>query len=304
MTSHTLKEWAFATRPWSFSASAMPVVVSLAFLFAIHANVNWANGVWALLNIVVAHAAGNLWSDYFDHRRGVDAQDTYGVKILTSGQFTPREILRFSLLLQSVAAAAGLLLVARTGLPLLWMGLAGIALSLLYPPLKYAALGDVVIILCYAVLPTLGTTYVATGRIVWEVLWVAVPIGLITDAILHVNNTRDIDTDMRAGIRTFAMLLGRRSSALLYCAELFFPLAWTLLLPVALASASSLPVQSPWWMLLALFAVPMAVKNTTTMLRHEQDGVAHFARLDEQTAKLQLLFSLLLSAGLVLSRLL
>ena len=95
----------------------------------------------------------------------------------------------------------GLVMVYLTGITLLWFGLAGIALSLLYPPLKYIALGDLVIMACYALLPMLGTTFICTGNIVTEVLWLAVPVGSITVAILHANNARDIETDRRAGIK-------------------------------------------------------------------------------------------------------
>ncbi|MBQ5818337.1 MAG: prenyltransferase, partial [Bacteroides sp.] len=67
---HSFKEWMIAVRPWSFPASAMPVLVTLAFLNYAGYEMNWWYGVWALLNIVVFHAAGNTWSDYFDYKKG------------------------------------------------------------------------------------------------------------------------------------------------------------------------------------------------------------------------------------------
>ena len=89
---HSFKEWMIAVRPWSFPASAMPVVVTLAYLNYAGYQVNWWLGVWALLNIVIFHAAGNTWSDYFDYKKGVDREDTFGAKTLTDGMFTPKEI--------------------------------------------------------------------------------------------------------------------------------------------------------------------------------------------------------------------
>ena len=83
MKKHSFKDWMIAVRPWSFPASAMPVVVTLAYLFWMKEDINWANGIWALLNIVVFHAAGNTWSDYFDYKQGVDMKDTFGAKTLT-----------------------------------------------------------------------------------------------------------------------------------------------------------------------------------------------------------------------------
>lgn len=59
MGKHSFKDWMIAVRPWSFPASAMPVAVTLVYLYWMQHDVNWVNGVWALLNIVVFHAAGN-----------------------------------------------------------------------------------------------------------------------------------------------------------------------------------------------------------------------------------------------------
>ena len=209
MKGHTFKDWFLATRPWSFPASTMPVLVAMMFLWATGRDVAWGLGIMALVNIVLVHAAGNVWSDYHDYKQGVDAPDTYGVRILTDKKFTPEEVLGLSISLQVVAVLMGLLMVYLTDITLLWFGMAGIALSLLYPPLKYAALGDLVIMACYALLPMLGTTFICTGNVVTEVLWLAVPVGSITVAILHANNARDIETDRRANIRTFALLTGR-----------------------------------------------------------------------------------------------
>ena len=123
MDKHSLKDWLVAVRPWSFPASAMPVAVTLAYLYWMQQDVNWTNGVWALLNIIVFHAAGNTWSDYFDYKHHVDREDTHGVRTLTSGLFRPQEIFRLSLSLLVVALAAGVGLLVRTGLPLLYIGI-------------------------------------------------------------------------------------------------------------------------------------------------------------------------------------
>ena len=269
-----------AVRHWSFPASAMPVVVTLAYLFWMKEDVDWVNGVWALLNIVIFHAAGNTWSDYYDYKRGVDTKDTFGAKTLTDGMFTPKEIYRLSLGLLIVALAGGVGLLLRTGLPLLYIGLGGAACSLLYPVLKYNALGDVVIFMAYALLPTLGTAYVATGLINWDVIWIAIPVGLITVAILHANNTRDIQTDARAGIKTLAMKLGEKTSVILYCIETLFPFGWII--------GCAVTGTFPWWSLLVLPVIIPAMQN---ILRYPVKGASAIIHLDEQTAKLQLLFS-------------
>ena len=290
---HSFKDWMIAVRPWSFPASAMPVTVSLGYVFAMYDDVNWLNGVWALVNIVIFHAAGNTWSDYFDYRRHVDAEDTFGVRTLTTGMFSPKEIFRLSALLLFIASAAGVILWLRTGMPLLYIGLGGVACSVLYPFLKYRALGDAVIFMAYAFLPTLGTVYACTLQIDWQVLYFAVPVGLITVAILHCNNTRDISTDNRANISTLAMKIGGKASIWLYCFEVIFPYLWL----TGCAMAGVLPL----WSLMAWLAFIPAVLNVRIAAGYFKGGSASIASLDEATARLQLFFSLVLTVSFVLA---
>lgn len=293
MKKHSFKDWMTAIRPWSFPASAMPVIVMLAYLYWMHEDINCVNGVWALLNIIVFHASGNTWSDYFDYKHNVDAKDTFGSKTLTDGMFSPREIFILSMSLLSVAIIAGLGLMLRTGLPLLYIGICGAACSLLYPTLKYRALGDVVIFLAYALLPALGTCYVATGSIDAGALLAALPVGLITVAILHANNTRDMRTDARAEIKTLAMKLGGKASIYLYCVEILFPFIWI----AGLAVFGFLPL----WTLLVLPALVPALGNVRVVSLFHAKGESAIAGLDQMTAKLQLLFSLLFTLSFVVA---
>ena len=293
---HGFKAWLLATRPWSFPASAMPVLATLAYLFWHGYEINWLTGVWALLNIIVFHAAGNTWSDYYDYKRGVDREDAIGGMSIVSGEFQACEIKRLAWILLVIAVVAGIGLMLVAGLPVLYFGLAGCALIVLYPWLKYHALGDLDIFLTYSVLPILGTSYVATGALNYEALWLMLPIGLITVGILHVNNTRDIEQDSRAGIKTFAMLVGKRVSVVLYIAELMLPFVCVLVAAIYGAM--------PWWALVVLVALKPALDNCRAMLKLPAEGMKALIGVDEKTAQLQLMFSLLLSLSLFITAML
>ena len=293
---HGFKAWLLATRPWSFPASAMPVLATLAYLFWRGHEINWLTGVWALVNIIVFHAAGNTWSDYYDYKRGVDREDTIGGMSIVSGEFQACEIKKLAWILLVIAVVAGVGLMLLAGLPVLYFGLAGCALIVLYPWLKYHALGDLDIFLTYSVLPILGTSYVATGALNYETLWLMLPIGLITVGILHVNNTRDIEQDSRAGIKTFAMLVGKRVSVALYIAELMLPFVCVLVAAIYGAM--------PWWSLVVLVALKPALDNCRAMLKLPAEGMKALIGVDEKTAQLQLMFSLLLSLSLFITAML
>ncbi|MBQ8574154.1 MAG: prenyltransferase [Bacteroidales bacterium] len=294
MKKHSFGEWMIAVRPWSFPASAMPVITSIAYLFWKGAEIDWLFGLWALVNIVIFHAAGNTWSDYFDFKKKVDAEDTFGAKTLTTGMFTEKEIFLLSLSLTVVATVAGLALMALTGLPLLWIGLGGVLCTLLYPMLKYNALGDLVILMAYAFLPTIGTSFVTTGAIDWSVLLIALPVGLITDGILHSNNTRDTLTDRRAGIKTMAMGLGHKASAILYGFEVIFPYVWIGVLSIM----GLMPITT----IVIFLTLAVAIGCAKTMMHSLEGGSGVIADLDVRTANLQLMFSALLTVAFIVAK--
>lgn len=260
----------------------MPVIVSLLFLHWKGYDVNVAMGAWALVTIIVFQAASNAWSDYFDFKNGVDTADTFGSRTLTDHLLTPRQDLSLAVALNVMGIMSGLAMTYVTGMSLLWIGLAGALCSILYPYLKYHALGDVAIAIAYALLPAMGTSFVAIGVIDWQTLLLVLPVGLITVAILHANNTRDISSDRSAGISTLSMALGESLSFKLYAALI-------LSAPLFIAVYVGLGIL-PLWSLLTLLSLPMIASNLKSPL----------VNLDERTAKLQLVFSVLLSISFLI----
>ncbi len=294
MSKHTFKEWVIAVRPWSFPASTMPVIVTIAYLFFKGAEINWLLGLWSLVGIVLFHMTGNTWSDYFDYRRKVDSDDTFGAKTLTTGMFQPAEIKKLAIILLVVSIICGLGIFAMTGLTILWIGLAAAALTLLYPFLKFNALGDLDILILFGFLPTIGTSYVVTGAIDWNVLWIALPVGFITDGILHANNTRDVQTDGRAGITTMAMGFGRKLSIIYYEVLVLFPFVW-----IGVCSMAGL---MPLSTIAVFITLPIAIACARTMENFKDGDIRVIADLDVRTANLQLMFSVLLTLAFVVGR--
>ncbi len=251
------------------------------------------NALLALVGIVFIHAAANVLSDYFDFKTGVDNEQAYAVPNLVQHHFEAGEYLRFSLLLFAVAVLLGLLLVWLSGWPLLWIGLIGFLLAVCYSWLKYRAMGDLVIIIDFALLPVLGTSYAVRGTIVWESLVLALPIAFITLSVLHINNTVDMESDGAAGMRSVAMLLGRKASVGLYMVYQ--------LLPFLLVLCSVLFGLLPWPSLLSLLALAAALRNLRQASAFFQRGREALLGLDRKSAQLQLVFSLLLAVSLFVS---
>lgn len=302
MAKHSLKEWYLATRPWSFPASAMPVATTVAYLFWVSQmsesapQVDWLCGVLALVGIILFHAAGNVLSDYNDHRKGVDTPENAMMLPLVNGSFKDNEFKGYGVALLLAGCVVGVVLLLLTkNLQLLYVGVAGGLLTILYSFLKYRSLGDVVILLTYAVLPIMGTSIVAVGHIDWTAMVLVVPLGLITDSILHINNARDAVSDRAAGINTFAMRIGPKASVVLYQLEVMLPFVWV----VVAVLAGWLPIFSIVVFAVAKSAFDMARQSSKLLT----EGAAAVATLDQQSAALQAKFSVMMIISLIVSAL-
>lgn len=300
MAKHGFKEWLAVTRYWSFPVSTMPVLASFAYLFSkglVPCGVMpWVIFALCILGVVLLHSAGNVLSDYFDYKSGVDNENAFAVPNLVFHKFEPAEYLRFSVLLFVLGSAVGITIALLSG-PTLWIiGGVGVLLTALYSFFKFHALGDADIFVIFGVLTVLGTACSVTGELLWEPLILSVPIGIITVSVLHANNTFDTQTDKAAGIKTFAMLIGLKASSILYCIYMVVPFAWVI---VAVATG-----QLHYLSLLCLVAVIPAFKNLKQASQYNKLGLDAMKGLDQASAKLQMAFSLPLSLGLFLSVLL
>ena len=110
----------------------------------------------------------------------------------------------------------------RWSVELLVVGVASILAGVLYTggprPYGYEGLGELFVFVFFGIVAVVGSYYVQTEELRWEAFALAVPVGLLSSAILVVNNVRDVDTDRRAGKHTLAVKLGRERARLLFTA--------------------------------------------------------------------------------------
>jgi len=193
-----------------------PVLVGSAVAFA---QRQFHPGLFAVafMAAVAIHAGANLANDYYDHVRGADTPESIGPSgVIQHGLLRPRTVLRGAFACFAVAGILGLLLIASRGWPILLIGVLSVAAGYAYTggpiPLGYVGLGDGVVFVFMGLVATAGAYYVQTATISKTVLWAAVPLAALVDAILVVNNLRDLDEDRARGKRTFATLIGRAAT--------------------------------------------------------------------------------------------
>jgi 1,4-dihydroxy-2-naphthoate octaprenyltransferase len=282
-----------AARLRTLPAAVAPVLVGTA-LADTEGRFRVGAFIAALLGAIFIQVGTNLSNDYSDARRGADTEDRLGpVRVTAGGLVPPRQVLLATYITFGLAVLCGAYLVYVAGPALLAIGAASILAGVLYTggprPYGYEGLGEVFVFLFFGIVAVTGSYFVQEKSVEWQAFALAVPVGLLAAAILVVNNVRDIDTDRRAGKRTLAVRLGRPGARTLFSVMLL--VAYAALIPIAFAL-------SPW-VLLPWVTLPLAARLARTVRAHV-DGPTLNAAL-ARTGMLQLLFCVLLSAGILAS---
>ncbi len=284
-----------AVRPRTLPAAVAPVAVGSALAFA-DGTFAWLPAAAALLVALLLQVGVNLANDYFDFVKGIDTEGRLGpLRVTQSGLLPAQSVKKGMLAVFAACLVPGLYLLTRGGWPVLAAGAAALVSALAYSggpfPLASHGLGDVFVFIFFGPVAVCGTYYVQAAAVTAAALSLSVLVGMLITAILVVNNLRDIQTDRSAGKRTMAVILGARGARLEYAALLAAAYAG---MP-ALWLAGAVPVLA----LLSLLSLPLAISLVKRLSRSAAGPELN--RLLADTARLALVFSLLLSAGLVLA---
>ena len=292
-----LRIWLMAARPRTLPAAIAPVLVGSAAACWVMDNgdFRWDTFAAALVGAIFIQIGTNLANDYSDAKRGADTVDRLGpVRVTASGLAAPRRVLYATWAAFALAALTGIYLAIEVGPEILLIGVLSIAAGILYTggpkPYGYEGLGEIFVFVFFGLVAVNGSYYVQLEELDALPILLSVPIGLLSAAILVVNNVRDIDTDRRAGKRTLAVRLGRERTRGVYLAMVALSFA---LLPLALLLGDG-----PALGLLGLLSAPLAL-GPIRAVRESTDGPALNAAL-AGTGALLGAFALLVSIGLVL----
>ncbi|MCC6755617.1 MAG: 1,4-dihydroxy-2-naphthoate polyprenyltransferase [Solirubrobacterales bacterium] len=251
-----MRIWLNAARPRTLPAAVAPVLVGTAAAVFMADDLPRPGGfAAALVASVLIQIGTNLANDYSDARRGADQADRLGpVRVTSAGLITPKRVLVATWVAFGLAGLLGLYLAWLAGWIILLVGAVSIAAGFLYTggpkPYGYAGLGEVFVFVFFGLISVNGSYYVQLEELAWLPFGLSVAIGLLSTAILVVNNVRDIDSDRRAKKNTLAVRIGREKTRRLYVALLlsaFFVLGLTIVIN-----------DGPWLALLGLVAIPMA----------------------------------------------
>jgi len=281
-----------ASRPWTFTAAVIPVVLSTAILRKT-LDISLVSKEFATASIVpiLVQAAANLLNSFLDHKAGVDKKETAGDRAIVDGLISPENAVRVSTacyVLAFLLSAPYLLQYTNT---ISCIFLCGILLSIFYTAnpisLKYICLGDIAIFLAFGPLLMQYTAILLTGAVQPSLNLYTIPVGLLTEAILHANNIRDIKGDLKAGITTLACTIGFERARQLYVVFVYG--AYVISLVMAFTH--------DWGCAFVILSFPLAYKNVMDIEPNPQK----MKDMDARTAEMHLFFGLLLIGGISVS---
>ena len=288
-----MHKWIIAIRLKTLPAAISPVLLgsSLSYKYGYFSSLIFFMTLFAAILIQIGT---NFANDVYDFEKGTDRDDRLGpVRATQAGLISPKKM-KFSMLgTFSIAILVGCYLAWIGGLPIVFIGIASIIAGIAYTggpyPLGYNGFGELFVFLFFGIIAVPGTYFLQAGTFTYLSIWLGSCMGMLSAAILVVNNIRDIDTDKVTGKKTLAVYFGILFSYIEFIILIIGPYLILLYLMINKNLDSSIYI--------AFFSLPIGLKLIFELITNT--GIKLNTVLSS-TAKLLFIFSLLCSIGLVI----
>lgn len=215
-----LKAWVNAARLRTLPLSISGIIVGYA-LASLYGFNNSTIFIQALLTTVALQVTSNFANDYGDGVKGTDNDDRIGPKrALQSGILTRKELKKGIIvaIVLCLLLIAGLIFTAFTADSIIYialffiLGFCAVWASIKYTVGKsaygYRGLGDVFVFIFFGLVSVLGAMFLLTKTLFTMAFLPAITIGLLSVAVLNLNNLRDIISDKNSGKNTIVVKMG------------------------------------------------------------------------------------------------
>ena len=236
MNTIPIQAWIGATRP-----KTLPLALCSILLGSTLAHTTGALSVSTLVLAIITASLlqilSNLANDYGDAVKGTDNEQRIGpTRAVQSGDIslpTMKKALWVTSVLTLLSGLALVMISVNTPIQIvLFLGvgissmLAAVAYTVGKRPYGYLGLGDLAVLLFFGFVGVIGSEILHTGVFNPLSLIPAAASGLLSVAVLNINNMRDIDNDEASGKHTVPVRIGLQSAKqyhLILCG-----LAWAL----------------------------------------------------------------------------
>ncbi|MCF0198470.1 MAG: 1,4-dihydroxy-2-naphthoate octaprenyltransferase [Bacteroidaceae bacterium] len=218
MTTNSPKAWALATRPRTLTGAIAPVLVALAAAWHDRHDLLVVPALLCALFALFMQVNANFINDYFDFKNGTDGADRLGPeRACQQGWITMSAMLRGIVVVTTISCLIGLPLLYWGGWTMILVGVACVVCCFLYTTLlSHLGMGDLLVVVFFGFVPVCCTYYLQCQSCPLPIYIYGLAMGLVTDALLLVNNYRDRESDRRCGKKTLAVLLGKNGTETLY----------------------------------------------------------------------------------------
>ena len=292
-----------AVRAPFFTGVIVPTVLGAALAWHSGYAIHWGYFFLTLFGIIFIHAGANTINDYFDHRsQNDDLNENFvrpfsgGSRVIQQNGLSGKGMLIYSLTLYLIGIIVGLILAYTRGLPILWIGLIGVAIGVFYvmPGINLAGrgFGEAGIFVSFGTLCVVGSYYVQAQVLNPEPFFVSIPVGLLITAVLWINEFPDFEADKQVGKTHWVIRLGKRNASRVYFA----------LMLVTYISIITLAAFYNIWLLLGALTLPISLKISLNAMKNYANTPALIPS-NAGTIQAHLLTGLLLSCGYVVDKL-
>ena len=291
----------------AFRLRTLPLALSsilMGSFLAIEANnYNLTVIILSLLTTLLLQILSNLANDYGDGMKGTDNINRVGpLRTIQSGEISPRQMIFGIVIFIVLSLISGIWLIIESlgtnwylGLLFLLFGIAAIAAAIKYTvgntAYGYSGFGDLFVFLFFGLLAVIGTYFLNTHNIYWELILPASAMGFLSAGVLNLNNMRDMENDANSGKNTLALLFGFKNAKLYHYAIITAAMVFTIIF--VLLNYYSL------WQFLFIISFPFMIKDLI-----EISKITNKSLLDpylKRLALLTLLFTILFGIGIALA---
>lgn len=298
-----LKHWIAAFRLKTLPLALSNTIIGSA-LAVMDGGFRWSIFVLAAVTTTLLQILSNMANDYGDFVNGKDTAERVGPKrMVQSGEISAATMLKGMIVVGALCVISGVSLIwlGTLGIELskilifIFLGLAAIYAAIKYTvgknPYGYRGMGDVFVFIFFGLVGVLGTYFMHTQTVHWNLILPATSIGLLSVGVLNMNNMRDYEADRNAGKRTIVVAMGKENAR-------YYHLFLIVGAIISACAFTLLNYTSPWqW--LFLLCTPIIFLNLKKVFTYK-DSIELFPELGK-LAMGSLLFALSFAVGLTIT---
>lgn len=205
---------------------------------AISQTWDWSVFELALLVTLLYQILSNYANDYGDGVKGTDKLRVNEAeqRAVASGKITAKQMKNAVILFSVLSFIATVALLYEAFFPdfikefwiFIGLGVACILAAIGYTvgkkPYGYMGLGDVMVFIFFGLVSVGGSYFLFTKSFDWDILLPASAVGLMSAAVLNLNNMRDMESDQISGKKSLALRLGYQNAMSYQMALMQLPL--------------------------------------------------------------------------------